>query len=73
MITLSVTNLKTKKSEILVYASKDKAEVMLKKLVTDPKEKASNKGIYLDGYSFDTKSEKALIEQYLPESRTGGD
>ena len=72
MITLSVTNLKTKKTDIKCFNSKDKAEEMLKKLLTDNKDKASNKGLYLEGYSYDTNAEKSLVEQYLPSSRKGG-
>lgn len=75
MITLTIINLKTKKKGIETFASKDKAETRLQKLITNPKGlEERKKGEYLDAYSYDTEAEKALIEQFLPVTRriTGG-
>lgn len=70
MITLTIRDLKSQKQRIECFTSKDKAEVKLQTLITDPKEaKELKKGDYLVGWSFDTESEKKLIESYVIESR----
>ena len=69
MITLTIVNLKTKKRGIECFSSKDKAEKRLAKLITDSKLKDSDKGEYLDSWSYDSEGEKALIDTYLPEDR----
>lgn len=70
MITLTIRDLKSQKQQILCFNSKDKAENKLQTLITDPKEaKELKKGSYLVGWSFDTESEKKLIESYVVESR----
>ena len=70
MIVLTIKNLATKVVKNEVFTSKDKAEKILRELVTDSATASSlKKGLYLEGYSYDTKSEKALIEAYMPENR----
>lgn len=69
MTTLTILNLKTKKSSIECYGSKDKLEKRLQKLLTSPSAKTLTKGEYLEAWSYDTKSEKGIIESYLPEER----
>lgn len=70
MITLTIQDLKTKKNEIKVFSSKDAAEKTLATLETDPKvKKTLKKGKYLEAWSYDTKSEKELIESFVIESR----
>lgn len=70
MTTLTIKDLKTQKSEIVSFFSKDKLEKFLNKVITDEKEaRTRKKGYYLEGYSYDTKSEKELIESFLPEER----
>lgn len=69
MTTLTILNLKSKKSSIECYDSKDKLERRLQKLLTNPKDKTKPKGEYLDSWSYDAKSEKDIIESYLPEER----
>lgn len=70
MITLTIKDLKSQKQSIVCFNSKDKAENKLQTLITDPKEaKELKKGSYLVGWSFDTESEKKLIESYVVESR----
>lgn len=70
MITLTILDLKSKKTNIVVIASLDEARETLESVITDPKKaEGVKRGKYLDGYSFDDDSEKALIEKYLPESR----
>lgn len=77
MIVLSVKNLAKKSVTNEVYISKDKAEERLSKLECDPsKIKDMKKGFYLEAYSYDTDSEKKLIEGFLPVARRvkiGGD
>ena len=70
MIVLTIKNLATKKVLNEVYMSKDKAEERLHKLECDSAiASKKSKGLYLEAYSYDTTSEKALIEAFLPESR----
>ena len=69
MTTLTILNLKTSKSSIEVYSSKDKLEKRLQNLLVNVKDKKLKKGDYLEAWSYDTKSEKALIESYLPVER----
>ena len=70
MITLTIKNLKSSAQHIETFNSKDKAEKRLETLETDPKKiKGVKKGEYLVGWSFDTKSEKELIESKVVESR----
>ena len=69
MITLTILNLKSKATKIECYSSKDEAEKELAKLITDSKRKNEKKGRYLEAWSYDTQSEKSLIEAYLPEDR----
>ena len=69
MTSLTILNLKTNASKIEVYNSKDKLESRLQKLLTNPQDKKLKKGEYLDSWSYDTKSEKELIESYLPVER----
>lgn len=72
MITLTIQHVKTKATKVELFDSKDKAEKRLQSLETNSeklKTGESRKKEYLVGYSFDTDSEKALIEQYLPEDR----
>ena len=75
MITLTILNLKTRKTTIETYLSKDKAEKRLQTLKTAPIQKTEKKGEWLDGWSYDQDSEKALIETYVDVSRriTGKD
>lgn len=70
MITLTIINLKTKAKSIEVYYSMDKARERLANIETNPKSLSQlKKGFYLDAYSYDEESEKALIESKLPEDR----
>lgn len=70
MITLTIKNLKTQVQHIEVFSSKDEAEKRLTTLKTDPKEaKTLKQGDYLVGWSYDSKSEKELIEANVVESR----
>lgn len=69
MITLTIKNLKTKKNAIECFASKDEAEKKLEKIITDSKHKNANADEYLEAWSYDTESEKSLIETYLPDDR----
>ena len=75
MITLTILNLKTRKSNIECFTSKDKAEHRLQKLKVKNEEARDRTGEYLEAWSYDTSSEKALVESYLPEIRqiTGKD
>jgi len=69
MTSLTILNLKTSATHIECFNSKDKLEARLQELHTDPQDKKLKKGEYLDGWSYDTKSEKELIESYLPVDR----
>jgi len=69
MTSLTILNLKTSAMHIECFNSKDKLEARLQKLLTNPQDKKLKKGEYLDGWSYDTKSEKELIESYLPVER----
>lgn len=72
MITLTIRNLKSKKDTIEIFDSKDKAEARIQKLETSIErvnDGSTKKKEYLVAYSYDTESEKSLIEQYLPDDR----
>lgn len=70
MIVLSIRNLATKKVKDECFISKDLAEKRLHQVECDSANiQGKKKGFYLEGYSYDTESEKALIESFLPVQR----
>ena len=75
VITLTILNLKTRKSKIVCYVSKDECEKKLHTLKTQTHQREEKSGEYLEAWSYDTDSEKLLIEGFLPEIRqiTGKD
>lgn len=70
MITLSIQDLKTKKTEIKVFESLDGAKKVLSTLIVNPEAiKNLTKGKYLLSYSYDSPEECMLIERNFPAGR----
>lgn len=70
MITLTIRDLKSKKTDIKVFGSLDKARDSLRGLITNPEAiKGLTKGKYLESYSYDEPEERALIERSFPPDR----